>query len=112
MPTRSSVVDSPYRGFIDPGCDSASGRNQAIIMRAADVVVANFVPGAPARLGCDYAVLSAVKPDLLWRPASGLIGCEYPPVPGQTEPESPASAATPAAVRFAALDTLRRAEGE
>jgi crotonobetainyl-CoA:carnitine CoA-transferase CaiB-like acyl-CoA transferase len=34
------------------------------LTRLSDVVVENFVPGVVARLGCDYATLSAIKPDL------------------------------------------------
>jgi crotonobetainyl-CoA:carnitine CoA-transferase CaiB-like acyl-CoA transferase len=37
-----------------------------------DVVVENFVPGVVARLGCDYATLSALKPDLVYCSISGF----------------------------------------
>jgi crotonobetainyl-CoA:carnitine CoA-transferase CaiB-like acyl-CoA transferase len=43
----------------------------ADLARVADVVVENFVPGVAARLGCDHAPLSAVKPDLVYCSISG-----------------------------------------
>lgn len=49
------------------------GREVALdLVRVADVVVENFVPGVMARLGCDYATLSAVKPDLVYCSISGF----------------------------------------
>jgi len=42
------------------------------LARASDVVVENFVPGVVARLGCDHATLSAVKPDLVYCSISGF----------------------------------------
>jgi len=42
------------------------------LVRRADVVVENFVPGVMGRLGCDYAALSAVKPDLVYCSISGF----------------------------------------
>ncbi len=53
------------------------------LVRVADVVVENFVPGVMARLGCDYATLSAIKPDLVYCSISGF---------GQTGPLSSMSA--------------------
>src|SRR2546429_9691363 len=44
----------------------------ADLARAADVVVENFLPGVVAKLGCDYAALSAVKPDLVYCSISGF----------------------------------------
>jgi len=49
------------------------------LVRVADVVVENFVPGVMARHGCDYATLSAIKPDLVYCSISGF---------GQTGPLS------------------------
>jgi crotonobetainyl-CoA:carnitine CoA-transferase CaiB-like acyl-CoA transferase len=43
----------------------------ADLARVADVVVENFVPGVAARLGCDHATLSALKPDLVYCSISG-----------------------------------------
>jgi len=45
----------------------------------ADVVVENFVPGVAERLGCGYASLSAVRPDIVYASISGY---------GQTGPDS------------------------
>jgi crotonobetainyl-CoA:carnitine CoA-transferase CaiB-like acyl-CoA transferase len=42
------------------------------LARRSDVVVENFVPGVVARLGCDHATLSAVKPDLVYCSISGF----------------------------------------
>jgi CoA:oxalate CoA-transferase len=42
------------------------------LVRRSDVVVENFVPGVMARLGCDYATLSAIKPDLVYCSISGF----------------------------------------
>jgi CoA:oxalate CoA-transferase len=42
------------------------------IVRVADVVVENFVPGVMARLGCDYRALSEVKGDLVYCSISGF----------------------------------------
>jgi len=42
------------------------------LTRLSDVVVENFVPGVVARLGCDYAALSAIKPDLVYCSISGF----------------------------------------
>ena len=42
------------------------------IVRVADVVVENFVPGVMARLGCDYRALSEVKADLVYCSISGF----------------------------------------
>jgi crotonobetainyl-CoA:carnitine CoA-transferase CaiB-like acyl-CoA transferase len=55
------------------------------LARRADVVVENFRPGVVARLGCDYATLAAIKPDLVYCSISGF---------GQTGPhrERPAFA--------------------
>jgi crotonobetainyl-CoA:carnitine CoA-transferase CaiB-like acyl-CoA transferase len=51
----------------------ARGREVVLdLVRAADVVVENFVPGVMARLGCDHAALSAVKPDLVYCSISGF----------------------------------------
>ena len=42
------------------------------LVRVADVVVENFVPGVMARLGYDYAALAAVKSDLVYCSISGF----------------------------------------
>jgi CoA:oxalate CoA-transferase len=53
------------------------------LVRVADVVVENFVPGVMSRLGFDHAALSAVKPDLIYCSISGF---------GQTGPLASAQA--------------------
>jgi crotonobetainyl-CoA:carnitine CoA-transferase CaiB-like acyl-CoA transferase len=42
------------------------------LTRISDVVVENFVPGVVTRLGCDYAALAAIKPDLVYCSISGF----------------------------------------
>lgn len=41
------------------------------LVRVADAVVENFMPGVVADLGCDYATLSAIKPNLVYCSISG-----------------------------------------
>jgi crotonobetainyl-CoA:carnitine CoA-transferase CaiB-like acyl-CoA transferase len=49
------------------------GREVALdLARVADVVVENFLPGVVTRLGCDYAALSGVKPDIVYCSISGF----------------------------------------
>ena len=49
------------------------GRQVALdLARVADVVVENFLPGVVARLGCDYASLTSVRPDLIYCSISGF----------------------------------------
>jgi len=55
--------------------DLARPEGQAIfrdLARAADVAVENFMPGVVTRLGCDYASLLAVKPDIIYCSISGF----------------------------------------
>ena len=56
---------------IDLGCPAGLEVVRDLVRRA-DVVVENFVPGVMARLGCDYAALTAVKPDLVYCSISGF----------------------------------------
>lgn len=70
------------------GVDLNHPQGRAVLLdlvRAADVFVENFAPGVTERLGCDYARLAAVKPDLVYCSISGF---------GQTGPwrERPAFA--------------------
>ena len=49
------------------------GRQVALdLARVADVAVENFVPGVAARIGCDYAALALVKPDIVYCSISGF----------------------------------------
>jgi CoA:oxalate CoA-transferase len=62
-------------GKLGVAIDMTSPRGREVVhdlVRAADAVVENFVPGVMARLGCDYAALSAVKPDLVYCSISGF----------------------------------------
>jgi len=62
-------------GKLGVGIDLSCPEARAIIhdfARLSDVVVENFLPGVVARLGCDYASLSAVKPDLVYCSISGF----------------------------------------
>ena len=63
-------------GKLGVAIDLGSPRGREVVLdlvRVADVVVENFVPGVMARLGCDYAALSArLKPDLVYCSISGF----------------------------------------
>jgi CoA:oxalate CoA-transferase len=55
--------------------DLAHPAARAVVLdlaRRADVAIENFVPGVAARLGCDAAALTAVKPDLVYCSISGF----------------------------------------
>jgi CoA:oxalate CoA-transferase len=55
--------------------DLGQPRGREVVLdlaRVADVAVENFVPGVAARIGCDYAALSRVKPDLVYCSISGF----------------------------------------
>ena len=57
------------------GLDLQHPRGREVVhdlARVADVAVENFLPGVAARLGCDYAALSAVKPDIVYCSISGF----------------------------------------
>ena len=54
-------------GKLSVGIDLAHPEARGVVLdlaRAADVAVENFMPGVAAKLGCGYATLAAVKPDL------------------------------------------------
>jgi crotonobetainyl-CoA:carnitine CoA-transferase CaiB-like acyl-CoA transferase len=52
--------------------DRPEGRAVALdLVRVADVVIENFLPGVMARFGLDAAALAAVKPDLVYCSISG-----------------------------------------
>ena len=64
------------------GLDLARPEGRAVALdlaRRADVLVENFLPGVMARLGLDYAAVSAVRPDIIYCSISGY---------GQTGPLS------------------------
>lgn len=57
------------------GLDLQHPRGREVVLdlaRVADVAVENFLPGVAARLGCDYAALSRVKPDIVYCSISGF----------------------------------------
>ena len=62
-------------GKLSIAIDLARPESRPVVLdlaRRADVVVENFVPGVVDRLGCDYATLAAVKPDLVYCSISGF----------------------------------------
>jgi len=84
---------STYFARVNAGKESVSldltrpeGQGVALdLARHADVFIENFAPGVVGRLGCDYAAVRAVKPDVVYCSISGF---------GQTGPwrERPAFA--------------------
>jgi crotonobetainyl-CoA:carnitine CoA-transferase CaiB-like acyl-CoA transferase len=57
------------------GLDLGHPRGREVVLdlaRVADVAVENFLPGVAARLGCDYAALSRVRPDIVYCSISGF----------------------------------------
>jgi crotonobetainyl-CoA:carnitine CoA-transferase CaiB-like acyl-CoA transferase len=62
-------------GKLSLALDLAHPKAREVVLdlaRAADVVVENFLPGVVAKLGCDHAALSSVKPDLVYCSISGF----------------------------------------
>jgi crotonobetainyl-CoA:carnitine CoA-transferase CaiB-like acyl-CoA transferase len=62
-------------GKLGVAVDLAHPRGREVVLdlaRVADVAVENFLPGVVTRLGCDYAALAAVKPDLVYCSISGF----------------------------------------
>ena len=57
------------------GLDLSHPRGREVLLdlaRRADAFVENFMPGVVGRLGCDYAAVSAVKPDIVYCSISGF----------------------------------------
>jgi crotonobetainyl-CoA:carnitine CoA-transferase CaiB-like acyl-CoA transferase len=62
-------------GKLGVAVDLAHPRGRQVVLdlaRVADVAVENFLPGVVARLGCDYAALAAVRPDIVYCSISGF----------------------------------------
>jgi crotonobetainyl-CoA:carnitine CoA-transferase CaiB-like acyl-CoA transferase len=62
-------------GKLSLALDLAHPRGREIVLdlaRGADVAVENFLPGVVTRLGCDYAALAKVKPDIVYCSISGF----------------------------------------
>lgn len=65
---RSAYYVQQNRGKRSVGLDLRSAKGQAIVKELAarcDVLVENYSPGAMARLGLGYDVISAIKPDIV-----------------------------------------------
>ncbi|MCB0637964.1 MAG: CoA transferase [Lewinella sp.] len=81
----SRTTDSAYFHCVNYGKESllldlADPDDKAqvdALIRAADIVVANYRPGAAARLGMDYPTLSALNPALIYAELTGF---------GETDP--------------------------
>src|SRR5437867_12934923 len=61
-------------GKLGVGIDLAHPRARGLVLdlaRAADVAIENFTPGVALKLGCDYATLAAVRPDIIYCSISG-----------------------------------------
>jgi len=62
-------------GKLGIALDLAHPRGREVVLdlaRVSDVAVENFVPGVMTRLGCDYASLSKVRPDIVYCSISGF----------------------------------------
>lgn len=69
------------------GIDLKSAAGQRIVeklVRSADIVIHNYRPGVPERLGIGYEQLRAIKPDIIYLSASGY----GPDGPGASRPAS------------------------
>src|SRR5690606_29057775 len=74
--------DGIFPGFIPPNAgkesialDMKSADGLGIVhdlVRRADILVENFRPGVTARLGVDYEMLKAIKPDLIYCSVNGF----------------------------------------
>jgi CoA:oxalate CoA-transferase len=90
-------------GKLGAAIDLSHPRGREVVfdlVRVADVVVENFVPGVMARLGCDYPTLSAIKPELVYCSISGF---------GQTGPLASMSAFAHIINAMSGLMALERA---
>jgi CoA:oxalate CoA-transferase len=62
-------------GKLGIALDLSNPRGREVVLdlaRVADVAVENFVPGVAARIGCDYAALARVRPDIVYCSISGF----------------------------------------
>lgn len=69
MPLESKTYQSLNRGKQSIALDLAQPEARAIVHRLVkdvDVVVSNYRPDVPARLGIDYETLRTIKPDLIY----------------------------------------------
>jgi crotonobetainyl-CoA:carnitine CoA-transferase CaiB-like acyl-CoA transferase len=68
MPTNENMIRS-FQGKENVALDLKSAEGREIfhkLVARADVLMHNFRPGAPARLGADYETLRKIKPDLVY----------------------------------------------
>ena len=68
MPTNENMIRA-FQGKKNIGLNLKSEEGLAIfhdLVRRADIVMHNYRPGVPERLGIDYATLKAIKPDLVY----------------------------------------------
>ena len=71
---QSSYFTRVNAGKESVGIDLSSEEGMAVLLdlaRRADVFIENFAPGVVGRLGCDYAAVRAVKPDIVYCSISG-----------------------------------------
>lgn len=72
------------------------------LVRQADIVIHNFRPGVPQRLGIDYETLKAVKSDLVY-----VYAASY----GSVGPDSPRAAFNPTMGAFSGNSVFQSGEG-
>ena len=71
---QSSYFNRVNAGKQSVGIDLSSADGMRVVLdlaRHADVFIENFAPGVVGRLGCDYAAVRAVKPDIVYCSISG-----------------------------------------
>jgi len=72
---QSSYFSRVNAGKESVAVDLAHPRGREVVLdlaRRADVFVENFTPGVVARLGCDHAAVSQVRPDIVYCSISGF----------------------------------------
>src|SRR5262249_32293482 len=107
-PFRNSPHETFVRGMQakeDVAIDLKHARGQEILHRLvarADVVMHNFRPGVPNRLGADYNTLRAIKPDLVYLYASAY---------GTTGPDARRAGFNPTIGAYSGNSVLQSGEG-
>jgi crotonobetainyl-CoA:carnitine CoA-transferase CaiB-like acyl-CoA transferase len=104
MITNENMIRS-FQGKENVALNLKSNEGRAIfhqLVKRADVVMHNFRPGAPARVGADYDTLRKIKPDLVY-----VYAASY----GSTGPDSLRAAFNPTMGAFTGNSLFQSGEG-